>query len=36
MSNIKKLMMSAAGGAGLNIEEVFSTYLWTGDQPVHK
>ena len=32
MSNIKKLMMSAAGGAGLNIEEVFSTYLWTGDQ----
>ena len=28
MSNIKKLMMSAAGGGGLNVEDVFSTYLW--------
>jgi hypothetical protein len=31
MSNIKKLMMSAAGGAGLNVEEVFSTYLYEGN-----
>lgn len=30
MSNIKKLMMSAAGGAGLNIEEIFSTYAYRG------
>ena len=30
MSNIKKLMMSAAGGGGLNVEEVFSTYLYKG------
>ena len=28
MSNIKKLMMSAAGGSGLDVDEVFSTYLW--------
>jgi len=28
MSNIKKLMSSAAGGGGLNVEDVFSTYLW--------
>jgi hypothetical protein len=31
MSNIKKLMMSAAGGGGLNVEEVFSTYLYKGN-----
>ena len=32
MSNVKKLMMTAAaGGAGLNVEEVFSTYLYRGD-----
>ena len=32
MSNIKKLMMSAAGGGGgLNVEDVFSTYLYEGD-----
>jgi len=24
MSNVKKLMMSTAGGAGINVEEVFS------------
>ena len=30
MSNIKKLMMSAAGGEALNVEDVFSTYLYTG------
>lgn len=30
MSNIKKLMMSAAGGAGLNIEEIFSSYAYRG------
>ena len=28
MSNIKKLMMSAAGGGALNVEDVFSTYLY--------
>jgi hypothetical protein len=28
MSNIKKLMMSAAGGEALNVEDVFSTYLY--------
>ena len=32
MSNFKKLMMSAAtGGAGLNVEDVFSTYLYDGN-----
>ena len=31
MSNIKKLMTSAAGGAGLNVEDVFSTYLYEAD-----
>jgi len=34
MSTKKKLFLSAAGaagGAGLNVEEVFSTYLYTGD-----
>ena len=32
MSNIKKLMMSgAAGGGGLDVDEVFSTYLFTGN-----
>jgi hypothetical protein len=31
MSNIKKLMMSAAGGAGLDVDEVFSTYVYTGN-----
>jgi len=31
MSNIKKLMVSAAGGAGLDVDEVFSTYLYTGN-----
>tara|TARA_B100001939_G_scaffold292254_1_gene264341 strand:+ start:306 stop:2324 length:2019 start_codon:yes stop_codon:yes gene_type:complete len=31
MSNVKKLLMSgAAGGAGLDIEEVFATTLYTG------
>ena len=30
MSNVKKLMMTAAGGGGLNVEDVFSTYLYTG------
>ena len=30
MSTIKKLMMSAAGGAGLNVEDVFSTYVYKG------
>ena len=30
MSNIKKLMMSAAGGEALNVEDVFSTYLYNG------
>jgi hypothetical protein len=30
MSNIKKLMMSAAGGGGLDVDEVFSTYVYTG------
>ena len=31
MSNIKKLMMSAAGGGEvLNVEDVFSTYLYNG------
>jgi len=28
MSNIKKLMMSAAGGGSLDVDEVFSTYLF--------
>jgi len=32
MSNIKKLMMSgAAGGAGLDVNEVFSTYVYEGN-----
>ena len=31
MSNIKKLMMSAAGGEALNVEDVFSTYLYDGN-----
>jgi hypothetical protein len=31
MSNIKKLMMSAAGGDALDVDEVFSTYLYTGN-----
>ena len=38
MSNIKKLMMSAAGGEALNVEDVFSTYLYTGNsasQPIN-
>jgi len=30
MSNIKKLMMSAAGGGGTNVEELFSSYLYHG------
>jgi len=30
MSNIKKLMMSAAGGGGFDVDEVFSTYLYEG------
>jgi len=31
MSNIKKLMMSgAAGGGGLDVDDVFETFLWTG------
>ena len=30
MSSVKKLMMSAAGGGGLDIDEVFSTYVYTG------
>ena len=32
MSNIKKLMMSAAGDEALNVEDVFSTYLYHGTQ----
>jgi hypothetical protein len=31
MSNIKKLMVSAGGGAGLDVDEVFSTYLYEGN-----
>ena len=31
MSNIKKLMMSAAGGGALDVDEVFSTYLYTAN-----
>ena len=31
MSNIKKLMMSAAGGDSLDVDDVFSTYLYTGN-----
>ena len=31
MSNVKKLMMTAAGGDVLNVEDVFSTYLYRGD-----
>jgi hypothetical protein len=32
MSNVKKLMMTAAGGGeALNVEDVFSTYLYRGD-----
>jgi hypothetical protein len=30
MSNFKKLMMTAAGGEGLDINDVFSTYVYTG------
>ena len=31
MSNIKKLMMTAAGGDALNVEDVFSTYVYVGN-----
>jgi hypothetical protein len=32
MSNVKKLMMTAAGGGeALNVEDLFSTYLYRGD-----
>jgi len=31
MSNFKKLMMTTAGGAALNVEDVFSTYLYEGN-----
>jgi len=31
MSNVKKLMMQAASGKSLNVEEVFSTHLHTGN-----
>ena len=31
MSNIKKLMVSAAGGDILDVDDVFSTYLYTGN-----
>jgi hypothetical protein len=32
MSNVKKLMMTAAGGGGgLNVENVFSTYVYPGN-----
>ena len=34
MANFKKTMMAAAGAAGggaLDVDDVFSTYLWTGD-----
>jgi hypothetical protein len=31
MSNFKKLMMTAAGGDVLNVEDVFSTYLYKGN-----
>ena len=32
MSNVKKLMMTAAtGGEPVNVEDVFSTYLYEGN-----
>jgi hypothetical protein len=31
MSNVKKLMMTAAGGDVLNVEDVFSTYVYPGN-----
>jgi hypothetical protein len=31
MSNVKKLMMTAAGGEALNVEDVFSIYLYDGN-----
>jgi hypothetical protein len=31
MSNVKKLMMTAAGGEALNVENVFSTYVYDGN-----
>ena len=31
MSNVKKLMMTAAGGDVLNVEDVFSTYVYHGN-----
>lgn len=31
MSNIKKLMMSSAGGTALNVEDVFSVYMYEGN-----
>ena len=31
MANFKKLMMSAAGGGGLDVDEVFSTYVYKGN-----
>tara|TARA_R110001632_G_scaffold22566_1_gene64758 strand:- start:121 stop:2847 length:2727 start_codon:yes stop_codon:yes gene_type:complete len=30
MSNIKKLMVSAAGGGGVDVDDVFSTYVYKG------
>ena len=35
MSTIKKLMMTAAGGDVVNVEDVFSTYLYTGTNATH-
>ena len=32
MSSVKKLMMSAAGGGSLDVDDVFSTYLYHGTQ----
>ena len=31
MSSIKKALMASSGGAGLDVDEVFSTYLYTGN-----
>lgn len=31
MSNVKKLMMTAAGGSGPNVEELFSTVVYDGE-----
>lgn len=36
MSNVKKLMMSAAGGGGLDVDEVFQTFTYTGNSSSSK